>query len=110
VLWTNEPLTQKKTQEDSSNYRLLGSHAIRFAIQARESSANNAESNIDRCEELGSMLVRDGSEVGRALVVKRFAAVISPAELAIGSTLGNPLGEDTVGAAEGTRLESDSTL
>jgi hypothetical protein len=55
------------------------------------------------------MLVRDGREVGGAIGVKRGAAVILPVELAIDSSLGNPLGEDNFGAAEGTRAKSDST-
>jgi hypothetical protein len=63
-------------------------------------------------EELGSLLVvvGDGGEVGGALGVKLVAALLLPLELAKDSTLKNPLGEDTVGAAEDARLESDSTL
>jgi hypothetical protein len=63
-------------------------------------------------EELGSLLVAvdDGGEDGRALGVKLGAALLVSLELAIGSPLRPPIGEDTVGAEEGARLESDNTL
>jgi hypothetical protein len=51
-----------------------------------------------------------GGALGGALGDKLGAGLTSPLGLALGSILSNPLGEDTVGAAEGARLGVANTL